>query len=155
MLTRNKKDLLRERKRHTARCAASARYAGERGGPHPVMVGRGTPVMVGGYPIQSWWGVPHPVMVGRYPIQSWWGGTPHHPDLARGYPRYLPDLGTGTPCPDLGWGIACPDLGLGTPAPPPSRPGMGYPPRPEMGYSSRPEMGYSPPDLGWGYPPPH
>ena len=29
----------------------------------------------GGYPIQSWWGVP-------------WV-SPHHPDLARGYPGYL------------------------------------------------------------------
>ena len=44
----NKKVLLRERKRHTARRVASARYAGVGGGevPHPVMVG--------GYPIQSW-----------------------------------------------------------------------------------------------------
>ena len=59
-----KKVLLRERKRHTARRVASARYAGWRGR----------------YPIQSWWG-------GGYPIQSWWGRgylgcTPlPHPDL--------------------------------------------------------------------------
>ena len=48
-----KKVLLRERERHIARRIASARYASGGGG---------------GYPIQSWWGVPHPVMVGRYPI---------------------------------------------------------------------------------------
>ena len=50
----NKKVLLRERKRHTTRRVASDPYAGDGGG----------------YPIQSWWGVPHPVMVGGYPIQS-------------------------------------------------------------------------------------
>ena len=69
IILHNKKVLLRERKRHTARRVVSARY-----------VGRG-----GGYPIQSWWGgtpsshggggtpssygggVPHPVMVGGIP----------------------------------------------------------------------------------------
>ena len=38
ILMLNKKVLLRERKRHTARRVASARYTGE-GVPHPVMVG--------------------------------------------------------------------------------------------------------------------
>ena len=109
---KNKKVLLPECKRHTARCIASARYAGGGGGvvPHPVMVG-GV--------------VPHPVIVGGYPIQSWWGstpGTPHHPDLARGYPRYplpsRPEMGysptiqtwDGVPPhhPDLGWGTPHP-----------------------------------------------
>ena len=54
----NKKVLLRERKRHTARRVASARYAGGEGGTPSSHDG-------GGYPIQSWWGggVPHPVMV--------------------------------------------------------------------------------------------
>ena len=56
----NKKVLLRERKRHTVRRVASARYAA---------------LSNGGYPIQSWWGgtlvPPH-----------------HHQDLARGYSRY-------------------------------------------------------------------
>ena len=50
-------------------------------------------------------------------------GTPHHPDLARGYPRYPPhhpDLVWGVPQvpthhPDLGWGTPDPDLGWGTP----------------------------------------
>ena len=57
----NKKVLLRERKRHTARHAASARYAGwggvPHGGwvPHKVMLGD-TPSSHGGrgVPIQSW-----------------------------------------------------------------------------------------------------
>ena len=49
----NKKVLLRERKRHTARRVASARYAGV------------------GYPIQSWWGGTPSSHVGGYPIQSW------------------------------------------------------------------------------------
>ena len=83
---RNKKVLLRERKRHTARCVASARYAalsngGGGGVPHPVMMGV----------------VPHPVMVGGTPgsppIQTWDGvplqtcdGVPPHPDLEQGTP---------------------------------------------------------------------
>ena len=75
----NKKVLLRERKRHTARRVASARYAdlssdGEGGMPHPVL-DRGYPIpsldrrgtisspgWEGGYLIQSW--------AGGYPIQS-------------------------------------------------------------------------------------
>ena len=123
----------------------------------PALIIQTTP---GGYPIQSWWGVPHPVLArgiphpvlaGGYPIQSWLGSTPgypprpgmwlnpHHPDLARGY-IWVP------PHPDLEWST-----------PLRSRPGMGYPlSRPGMGYSppSRPEMGYPPthPDLGWGTP---
>ena len=99
--------------------------------------GEGTPTSHGGgYPIQSWWGVPQPVMVGGTP-SSHGGGTPsshggegvpqvppHHPDLAGGeYPRYPlhhPDLARGgTPQdPDLGWGTPHhPDLGWGTPLP--------------------------------------
>ena len=66
----NKKVLLRERKRQTAHHVASARYAALSNGG-------------GGYPIQSWWGVP------QVP-------PPSRPGLGEG--------GTPTPCPDLGWG---------------------------------------------------
>ena len=65
----NKKVLLRERKRHTTRRVASARYAG-----------------------WVWWdGVPPT-------IQTWDGVPPHHPDLGWGTPNH-PDLGWGTPPP--------------------------------------------------------
>ena len=59
----NKKVLLRERKRHTARRVASARYAAPSGG--------GTPSHSGGYPS-------HVLMVeGGYPGQVlMWGGYP-------------------------------------------------------------------------------
>ena len=64
----NKEVLLRERKRHTARRVASARYGG--GGTPSTHGGGGTPLTHGGgYPVHSWRGVPHPVM-GGYPIQS-------------------------------------------------------------------------------------
>ena len=69
-----KKVLLRERKRHTARRIASARYGGG----------------WGGYPIQSWWGVLYPVMGEGVPhtvmVGGGYPGYPHHPDLAGGYP---------------------------------------------------------------------
>ena len=137
--SKDKKVLLCECKRHTTCHVASACYA------------------VGGYPIQSWWGVPHPIMVGGgYPIQSWWGVLkvpPTHPDLARGYPRYPPPHH-----PDLGWGTHHhPDLRLGTP--PPSKPGMGYPPHHQtwdgVPLTIRPGMRYPPPppDQGWSTPP--
>ena len=101
----------------------------------------------GGYPIQSWWGVPQvPVCSPGTPPPSDLGwGTPHHPDQGWGTPPPS-DLGWGTPPPsDLGWGtpLSRPvigyfpppsDLGWGTPhhqtwdGVPPIRPGMGYPP---------------------------
>ena len=106
-------------------------------------------MLVGGYPIKSWWGVPHPVMVGgELPIQSWWGvsgvpphtpsrpgqGTPHHPDLAGVPPPSRP--GWHNPLPSRpGWGTPQPSRpGQGTP--PPSRPGWGTPPTIQtwMGY---------------------
>ena len=71
---RHKKVILRERKRHTARHIASARYAAlspDRGGG----------------------GVPHPVFDVGYPIQSWTQGTPHQ---LGGVPPCL-DLGWSTP----------------------------------------------------------
>ena len=163
----NKKVLLRERKRHTARRVASARYAALSHG------GRG-----GGYPIQPWvWG---------YPIQSWLREgypdvTPPHPDMGWGTPH--PDLGWGTKPPiqtwdwvppSAGWGTPAwtwdgepphPDLGWGTP-PSPHNPdlgfGIGYPAISWMGYPPGPGMG-NPPSAGWdtplprpgmGYPPP-
>ena len=90
---KNKKGLLRERKRHTARLVASARYAG--GVPRP-RSGRGYPVQglgvphprSGGYPIlgpegypsdppiQTWDGIP--------PDQTWDGVPPTRPGM--GYP---------------------------------------------------------------------
>ena len=83
----NKKVLLRERKRHTARRVASARYAALSNG------------WVGG-------GVPHPVM----------GGVPLHPDLGQDTPPPTqtwhgvpPRPGTGyDPHQDLGWGTPPP-----------------------------------------------
>ena len=83
----------------------------------------------------GWGGVPHPVLVvvGGYPIQSWWwGGTlgpPHHPDLAGGTPHH-PDLGWGTPHTQTWDGVPPPPSSPGVPAHPPNRPGMGYPPPP-------------------------
>ena len=72
----NRKVLLHERKRHTARHVSS------------------TPLLFlsGGYPIQSCWRVPHPVLLegspsspaGGFPIQSCWRVP--HPVMAEGYP---------------------------------------------------------------------
>ena len=63
--TRNKKVLLRKRKRHATRHVAGAHYAAlsNEGVPHPVLAGGE--------------GVPHPVLARwGYPIQSWPGGYP-------------------------------------------------------------------------------
>ena len=97
----NKKVLLRERKRHTARRVASASSPGQgstpsipdRGVPHPVLDGGTHPVLGRGYPILSWMGIP-PFIPGQRVL-------PSRPGL--GYPPSGP-----------GWGT-------------PSRPGMGYP----------------------------
>ena len=85
----NKKVLLRERKKHTARRVASARYAalsewvGE--GDTPSMVWGDMPSQGGGYPILE--GVPRPGLDGGgvYPIPGW-----------RGYPSHVLMVG-GTP----------------------------------------------------------
>ena len=103
---RNKKVLLRERKRHTARLVVSACYAALSNRGYPIQSWLGWyPVQssLERYPIQSLWGVPHPVMVGGtpsshggggYSIQSWWG----YPEV----PPLHPDLGQTPPHPDLG-----------------------------------------------------
>ena len=93
----NKKVLLRERKRHTARCIASTRYAALSnpdlvgGVPHPDLVG-GVPQV----PPKLGWGTPtemvYPPRPGMgYPPQTWDGGYP--PDLDSVPPR----PGTGYP----------------------------------------------------------
>ena len=104
----NKKVLLRERKRHTARHVASTRYAALSNPdlpPPPSRPGRGgTPSRLG--------------QEGRTP------GIPHHPDLVRGYPGYPLNIQTwsgGYPIQTWSGGTPCPQTG------------MGYPP-PEMGY---------------------
>ena len=85
------------------------------------MVG-GTPSSHGGYPIQSWWGVPHPVMVGGTL------GILHHPDLEWGTPPSRPRIGYP---PDLGQGTVQTWDGV------PPWPRTGYPPRPGTGYPFR------------------
>ena len=108
----NKKVILYERKRHTARRILSTPYAVSFQG------GGGE----GGYPIQSWLGTEVPIQsLPRglpYPILAW--GVPHpvlsryrevpHPILARGY--LLPDL-AGVPCLVGTW-----DQALGYPSTP-------------------------------------
>ena len=94
---KNKKVLLRERKTHTARRVASARYAGR--GDTPSSHGWGVPPT-----IQTWDGVPPPT------IQTWDGVLPP------------PTIQTwdGVPPPTIQtWDGVLPH--------PPSRPGMGYP----------------------------
>ena len=117
----NKKVLLRERKRHTARRVASTRCAAL---SNPDLVQGCTQSQVwGGYPVpglggtqsQVWEGVPHP-RSGGYPIQTWSGDTPGTPylDLGWGPPSPLPEPGMGYP-PDLRWGTPPPNLGIGYP----------------------------------------
>ena len=143
----NKKILLRERKRHTARRVASARYAalfnGGGGLPHPVLDG--------------WRGVPYPVLDGGgvTPSSPGWGegGTPSRPGQGVGVPHPVLVQG-GTPHPELEWGTPCQLDGI---PPPQSRPGMEYhPSRPGMGYPPPHQLDGDPPclDLGWVNPPP-
>ena len=117
----NKKVLLHECKRHTARRVASAPYAALSNGA--------------GVSIQSWLGgTPSQIQVGGrgYSIQSWLGGT--HPRFRWGYPiqswpveEYFIQSSPGgyslSPC----WGYPIQSL-LGVPwGSSPVRPGMGYP----------------------------
>ena len=170
----NKKVLLRERKRHTARHVASTHCATlsnpdliQGGDPVPGLGGNG-PRSEGGYLVpglggpgpgpeggvtwsQVWGGCPVPGL-GGYPIQGL-GGCPV-PGLG-GYP--IPGQGgypiqtwsggySGyPPYLDLGWGTPLPGPGMGYPPLP--RPGIGCPPLPGPG------MGYPPYlDLRWGTP---
>ena len=123
----NKKVLLRERKRHTARRVASARYAA-------LSNGWGcTPVLphhpdLAGYPPIPGMGCLPPSRPGwgTHPPQGW--GTPHHPDLA-GVPPHLRD---GYPNTIKTW--------------------LGYSPTPGMGYPHHPDLAGVPPTPGMGYP---
>ena len=147
----NKKVLLRERKRHTARRIASARYAAlSGGGDTPSQVwGGGVPRSGldggGGYPIPGLGGYPSQGRGRQYSPGFDGGGHPipgqGYPFPGRGYPSQvhwvLPGWGTpqtwdGVPPtiktwlgypPPLGWGTPHqPDLRWGTPTP-----GMGTP----------------------------
>ena len=128
----NKKVLLRESKRHTARRLASTCY-------NALSIGwGGTPTSPGGgrFPRSAnhpdlTGGVPHPVLV----VGGGTLGTHHHPDLAGS------TLGT---CPPSrpGWGD--PEV------PPPSRPGTGYPaPIPGIGYPHSQTCDGVPPTKTW------
>ena len=65
------------------------------GVPHPIS---------GGYPSSGQGGTPSQVWMGGYPIQSWWG-VPQVPPLSRPGMGYPPNLSWGTPPPlYLGWG---------------------------------------------------
>ena len=109
----NKKVLLRERKRHTARRVASARYDGGGGGT-PSQVQRGYPVPGPGRE------VPHP-RSREGTLSQLRGGTPSRPGWGEGVPPSIQTWdGVIPPWPDLGWGT-----------PPPARPRMGYPHLPQ------------------------
>ena len=162
----NKKVLLRERKRHTARRVASTRFAdggvppipGLDGGGIPSSLGRGVPQVPShpdlgrgypGYPRpRSGWGVPHSAD-GENPIQSWMGrGTPGYlpPPSGPGMGYLHPDLRWGTPHPDLRRDTPCPDLRWATPYPHPDlRWGT---PHPDLRWDT------PCPDLRWGTPSP-
>ena len=133
----NKKVLLRERKRHTARCVANTPYVvltgyppgGVPGQVPPPRGGSGYPP--GGYPVRyppGGWG-------GRYPVRYPPGGLgtppggPGTPPGGSGYPlggvpSQVPPLGVRVP----------PRGGLGTPPGVPSQ----VPPRGEGGYPDPP-----------------
>ena len=113
-----KKVLVCERKRHTARHEASARYAAlspNWGGgrlPHPVLEGDTHSVMEGGAP-EMGYPPPRPGLDwGSPPIQTWDGGT--YP------PTYHPDPVVPPPLPVQTWdGIPLLQSWDGGPPPPP------------------------------------
>ena len=174
----NKKVLLREHKRHTARRVASARFADWGGVPHPILDGggvpstprprsgwRGTPSNLGrgacprsgrgggGYPIQSWTGGYPPSAEWDTPNQTW-DGVPPIQTWDGVPPQSRPGMGY-PPSPDLGWGTPHPDLGWDTP---PVQTWDGVPPCLNLGWGtpppSRPDMGYPSPVQTWdGVPP--
>ena len=110
-LTFNEKVLLRERKKHTARRVASARYAAVSWGGYPIQFWMGGyPIQswMGGYPIQTWDGVPPPCQLdGVSPCLDLGWSTPHQldgvtpPGPQIGYPHQLDGV---PPHLDLGWG---------------------------------------------------
>ena len=122
----NKKVLLRERKRHTARCVASTRYAG--------LVG--TPATGGGVP-PAW------IWMGGAPCPGT-GGTPGTQSALDGVAKVPPHQLDGVPplpgpgVPHFHFEIANDWLWLGVP--------WGTPPSAGWGI---------PPSAGWGTPPPH
>ena len=118
----NKKVLLRERKRHTARRVASDCYAEPSGGGYPISGLGGYPIpgpggtlsqVRGGYPISGLGGTPSQVR-GEYPIPGP-GVTPSQ--VQGGIPSKV--WGEGVPQvppqSDLGWGTPLPRLGTGYP----------------------------------------
>ena len=131
----NKKVILRERKRHTARRIASTHCAAL---SNPDLVG-GYPVPgQGGTPSRAGQGVPHPRYRG-YPIQTWSGGTPGTPPTGMGYPLQ-PEM--GYPRPGMGYPLPRPRMGC-----PPIWTWDGVPPYLDLGWGTplpRPEMGYPP-----------
>ena len=162
-ITWNKKVLLRERKRHTARRIASAHpaavLAGGGGGeyPWPVLAGGGgTSVLswLGGTQVLSWPGeYPSPVLAGGKgtPVLSWLGvslswGTPRArtgvPHLCRTGDTPFPHLGLGY-SPSQDWDT--PTWHWGTLPPPPVR--TGYPPGRDLGKSLG--LGYHAPERTW------
>ena len=96
-------------------------------------------MLVGGYPIESWWGVPHSVMVGGTPSShgggypgSGWVCTP--PPSRPGYPPSRPACRNpqhqylaGVPPSIPGWGTPPSRPGWGT-LPPTIQIWLGYPP---------------------------
>ena len=86
----SKKVLVRERKRHTAHCVASARFADGGGGtPSSLGQGRGVPhpVLDGGVPhpvldrrATPWVGVPPFLILDGVPPVWTWDGVPPHLD---------------------------------------------------------------------------
>ena len=127
-MKRNKKVLLRERKRHTARCVASTRCAALSGGggESGSRSRGGTRSQVQGGTQSQVWGGTQSQVQGGYPIPGL-GGTPSRPGQGDtpGTPPPRPGMGY-SPYLDLGWVPPYLDLGWGTPLP---RPRMGYPPR--------------------------
>ena len=120
----NKKVLLRQRKRHTARRVASTRFSDL----SPDVGG-------GGYP---------PVLILiRYPPVSRMGYPSTCLDLGWAPPGWTWD-GVPPPCLNLGWGSPRQQDGV-----PPSRPGMGVPHHVDLGWGYLPC-----PDLGRGTAPP-
>ena len=169
----NKKLLLRERKRHTARrvAVASACNSG-RGGSlcknfffqsehvsSQIWCQKFFPLLGAGGPsvkiffsslnmYQAKSGVKNfSLYWGRVPLRNFFFQS-EHVSSQIWCQKFFPILG-GVPTPPEPVMGYPPDLQQGTPPPwtwdgVPPRPEMGYPPRPEMGYPPGPEMGYPP-----------